>query len=853
MIKNAARAAVPTRSDARARTRRVPRRPSWKKRIKTAFAVLLLLIETAIALGLVCALAVFWNFSTELSSFETIISDSREPVSTKIWSEDGVLLGKLEMQNREPIILKDLGHAKVIDATIAIEDHRFYEHPGVDIVGIARAAMANLRGSTTRQGASTLTQQLVRQPGIGAQFGLNNEKRFSRKIREGLVALRVEQLYSKPEILQLYLNNVYYGAGAYGVQAAAKTYFHKPAAELSLAQAALIAGLPQSPSELSPFRHRQAALRRRDDVLDAMLEYGKISKAEHDEAKGEAITLAAPPKRNRFDFKAPYFTTYVLHELTKNYASDMVYSGLSVRTTLNWKIQQAAEHALRSGLANASGLGANQGALVCLDPQSGYIRAMVGGRDFHASQYNAVTQGRRQPGSTFKLFDYSAAFDTGAATLDDTFIDKPIPYPNDPSHLVRNYSSGSGSGYSYAPMTCRTAIEFSKNTIAVQVAQKVGIKTVIEYAYKMGISTPLAPYLPTALGASAVRPIDLCSAYSIFASKGVRYHPMAIARVTDAEGNALDSTRYTPQKEVDILKPETIRQMDEALLGVVDHGTGTHARGDASTGIVEGARGKTGTTSDNRDAWFAGYTPELTAVVWLASVHKHGKKLVYAEMPGATGGHQCAPIWHDFMVKAAPVQHRYNELVQHLDMPAPRTAATTTEPAKPKRRKPAAAKPGTPASETTLTGAATPGAAPSAPADSGDATTDMTDPDVETDGAPDNAAPSGTTTRSTPAAAPPSVSAPGGLLPADPAMDRRSPAASSPRYGASATPGRTRSVQPSARIAPPEVYVTVSVCGDSGDLANPYCDTYKTIRVTQAQAARMHRCRLHRAPPGEGR
>jgi penicillin-binding protein 1A len=862
MIKNVTRAAVPARSNARARTRRVATPTSLNKRVKTTFAVLLLLVETAVALVLVCALAVFWNFSAELSSFESIISDSHEPVSTKIWSEDGVLLGKLDMENRQPITLEELGKARVIDATVAIEDHRFYEHPGVDVVGIARAALANLRGSTVRQGASTLTQQLVRQPGIGTQFGLNNERRFSRKVREGLVALRVEQLYSKPEILQLYLNNVYYGAGAYGVQAAAKTYFHKSASQLTLSQAALVAGLPQSPSELSPFRHRKAAIRRRDEVLDAMLEYGKITKIQHDDAKHETVTLAKPPKRNQMGFKAPYFTTYVLHELTKNYASDMVYSGLSIRTTLNWRIQQAAEHALRHGLANASGFGANQGAIVCLDPQSGYIRAMVGGRDFHASQYNAATQGRRQPGSTFKVFDYTAAFDTGLCGLDDAFIDRPIPYPNDPKHLVQNY----GGGYSYKGITCRTAIMFSKNTIAVQVAQKVGIKTVIDYAYKMGISTPLAPYLPTALGASAVRPIDLCSAYSIFASKGVRYHPMAVTRVTDADGNVLDASRYAPQKEVDILKPETINQIDEALQGVVTSGTGTLARGDESTGIVEAARGKTGTTNDNRDAWFAGYTPNLTTVVWLASVHKRGKRLVYSEMPGATGGHQAAPIWHDFMIQAVPIQHKYNALAQRWNLPAPRTVATTIEPEKPKRRKATTPKPETPANDTTLTSAPDPGEDPPTASDPGDTAPETQDPETETDPAPIVPSPSGTTTRSAPAAlpsrptvAPPTVSAPHVSVPAYPSTERRPGSASVFRTAPPST-GRIRATQPpvrvappQARVAPPEALIAVSVCGDSGDIANPYCDTYKTVHVSASQAARMRRCRLHRAPPGEGR
>ncbi len=601
--------------------------------------------------------------------------------------------------------------------------------------------------------------------------------------------------------------------------------------------------MPQRPSELSAFHHRQAAIRRRDEVLDAMLEYGKITQVEHDRAKGEPVVLAAAPQRKYFDFKAPYFTTYVLHELTKNYASDMVYSGLSIHTTLNYKMQQAAEQALRNGLANASGLGANQGAIVCLDPQTGYIRAMVGGRDWHASQYNAVTQGKRQPGSTFKLFDYTAAFDTGAATLDTAFVDKPIPYPNDPSHLVKNYSNGDEGGYSYSPISCRSAIERSKNTIAVQVAQKVGIRTVIEYAHRMGITSTLAPYLPTALGASAVKPLDLCSAYGLFAAKGARYHPMAIIRVTDADGNALDSGRYGPEREEAFLKSDTLRQIDDALQGVVTEGTGTHARGDESIGIVDGARGKTGTTSDNRDAWFAGYTPELATVVWLASVHKRGKRLVYAEMPGATGGHQCAPIWHDFMIAAGPIQKRYNTIVQHIDVPAPKTAAVSVEPQKPRRRRPADAKPVTAAATDPGTAAGDGATLPSAPepADPSAESTVDPNPDGGSLPAPDTG---GAATH----LAPPTVA--GDSQTADPIVEHNPRAAVAPR---APSPPAHRVRQPSARSAQPENLVSITVCGDSGDLANPYCDTYKTIRVTTAQAARMHRCRLHRAPPGEGR
>lgn len=861
MIKNPTRADSVPRPAARTRRRRAAQRPGWKRIFKTCLALIVLAVESAIALVLVGALVIFWNFSNELPSFESIISENREPVATKIWSEDGVLLGKLVVENRQPITLDELGRCRVIDATVAIEDHRFFEHHGIDLVGIARAAVTNLRGSGVKQGASTLTQQLVRQPGIGAQFNLNAERRLSRKIREALVALRVEQLYTKREILQLYLNNVYYGAGAYGIQAAARTYFGKPASALTLGEAALIAGLPQSPSELSPFRHRQAALRRRDEVLEALFEYNKITQAEYDEAKAEVPAFAPRPKRAHFDFKAPYFTTYVLRELTKNYASDMVYSGLSVKTTLNWKIQQQAERALLNGLSNASGLGANQGAIISLDPQTGYIRAMVGGRDFRASQYNAITQGHRQPGSTFKVFDYTAAFDTGTLGLYDTITDRPIPYPNDPSHLVKNYDGG----YSYRAMTCKSAIERSTNTVAVQVAQKVGIRKVIEYANRMGISSTLAPYLPTALGASAVRPLDLCSAYSIFAAKGSRCKPIAIVRVSDADNNVLDPNRYLPQREDNILKPQTIAQIDEALVGVVTEGTGTLARGDKQSGIVDNARGKTGTTSDNRDAWFAGYTPELCTVIWVASVHHKGKRLVYAEMPGATGGHQCAPIWHDFMIQAVPIQKRYNELVNRQGSVEPKVVATLQEQPKPRRSRATPAKPNPDANaETAVSPPAgsmndVPGHEPAdsqpdepdAP-QSGDPTTPDSLPDPNTAPAHSAAQP---VSKPLPAPGAPVASAPSpsaAALPLASMPERRAGGASTVRPAVPAS-GRTRTAPPSLRpVAPTEKLVTVNVCGDTGDIANPYCDTFRTIRVTASQSARMRRCRMHKPPPGEG-
>lgn len=806
------------------RPRADARRGRVRRRIKTFLSLVFLTVLTLVALGLTVSLMVFWNYSRRLPSVSDLAVDIRPPVATTIWSEDGVLLGSLEVENRQPVALTDISK-HLTDATIAIEDHRFYEHGGIDPQGIARAVWANFRGnSLTRQGGSTLTQQLVRNLD---QFGLSKEKRIERKVQEWMIAMRVEQLYSKNEILQLYLNNIYYGGGAYGIQAASKTFFGKPASGLSIGEAALLAGLPQRPLAYSPYENRDAAIKRRDEVLGRMLAYGYITQEQYDKASAENPHILPRRKQQNFSFKAPYFTTYVINDLAQRYGSDFVYSGLHVTTTLNWKMQQIAEKVLADGLSS-NGSGANQGALISLDPHTGYIRAMVGGRSFHADQYNAVTQGRRQPGSTFKLFDYTAAFDTGTASLTKAYKDVPIPYPNDPKHrVVHNF----GGDYSYRFIDCLSAIKFSKNTIAVQVARDVGINTVIDYAHKMGITTKLQAVLPTALGASAVRPIDLCSAYSMFSQKDGRFLPMAIIKVTDAEENLIEE--HLPEIKKGFLKPETIQQIDTALEAVVTGGSGTKARGDEATGIVENARGKTGTTNDSRDAWFAGYTPELSTVIWVASVHRNGRFKRYAEMPGATGGVLCAPLWHTFMIQAVPIQRKFKLTQQIADADAvPKPVKVADDVPKPKKIK-SAAKPGDAARD------AVAGTGESPPDEDAGAET------VDENGNPVNPTVSAPPADGADAHADPDASPTRSLTPSPIGEDKglRSTAPTSLHPGAAAP-------APATRRASSDL-VAVTVCVDSGDLANSYCDATKTIRVTARQARRMHRCRLHRPPPGE--
>lgn len=785
-----------------------------------------------VALLLIVGLVVFYRFSRDLPNVNVLSSQNLVPAATSVWSEDGVLLGTLQQINRKPVPLNDIS-PYLRDATIAIEDHRFYHHFGLDIEGILRAAYIDLfGGNPTREGASTLTQQLVRNVGV---FGLTRQKSYARKIREALIAMRLEQLYSKDEILALYLNNVYYGAGAYGVEAAARTYFGKSAADLDLSQSALIAGLPQLPSAYSPFAHPDRAIQRRDEVLDAMLRYGYINRSQYEAAKAEQLHFITPPRTRRgYTFKAPYFVWYVLGDLIRRYGLDFVESGLKIQTTLNWQMQQIAEKALEHGLEQVSYTGANQGCLVTLDNSNGAIRAMVGGRSFMASQFNIVTQGLRQPGSTFKLFDYDAAFDTGKADLHTTFVDEPIVYPN--SHkLVHDFENYSGSR-----MTCKEAIAHSVNTIAVQVAELVGIKTVIAYAHRMGITTPIAPYYPSAIGASAVHPLDLCVAYSVVANDGILRKPLAILRVTDAEGNIVEE--HFPNEQDGILRKSTIDQLNEAFQAVVTEGTGVAARGEDSNGIVENARGKTGTTSDFRDAWFAGYTPELTTVIWCGRV-RHGRNL---PMNNGQGGVVCAPIWHDFMIKALPIQRKYLAALQ-----TPQTPKSPTPP-KPQPKVKPAAQTQTP-SPSPSANTNTPSEAPPSP----EAPASPLEPNLST---PQN--PSETTDNLLPPTSSNNPPLQNANVPSAPLSNN-----SEPSQTTSVSPTQTISPSRLAPTLPPptrnprvnperkkrsDPRVSVTICVDSHEKATIWCPATITVQMPASKARKLKTCTMHKPPPGAG-
>ncbi len=632
------------RSTKTAGKKRITRRRR-RSAIKSFLLYGLLAFLTLIAIGILYVIVLFVQISKSLPTIDEIANFTPR-TGTKIISSDGVLLGTVSNINRQPVQL-NLISPNLKKATLAVEDSRFYEHGGFDLYAIGRAIVVDLRsGNLTSQGASTITQQLARNI---TEFGLTKRKLLSRKLQELLLAIRMEQTFTKNEILDMYLNQIYYGDGAYGIEAAAETYFNEPAKNLTLPQAALLAGIPDGPSYFDPYIHPNAAIRRRNFVLDRMVKVHYITQAQCDQAKATKLSLVNRKNQGPQTAKAPYFVNYVLSLLESKYGRESIYSGWTVHTTLNYQMQRAAEDALQNGLKEYGHGVTNQAALVAIDPTSGYIRSMIGGANFQHDQFNAITQGLRQPGSSFKLFDYTAAFDLGICTLDSRYRDAPISYPGAGGRpwVVHDYE-----GYTYSDVTVLHAIQDSINTVAVQVVAQTGVNNVIAYARKMGITTPLHPYLPIALGADAVRPIEMCSAYGMFDNNGIRVDPVAITKITTPNGDVImDINTSPPHIHPNFLKQTTLDQINEALREVVLHGTGYAAHD------VPHAHGKTGTTNNSVDAWFIGYVPHLCTAIWTASEVRNaqGRVIGYRRMPGTVGGSISAPIWRDFTMAVLPM------------------------------------------------------------------------------------------------------------------------------------------------------------------------------------------------------
>ena len=729
---------------------------------------------TLVTLGGAGFLAVFGYLAYLYASLPKVdrLADYRPPIVSQVLGDDGSLVGEFYLERRTVVPVEKIPR-KLIQAFVSAEDSNFYQHKGLDYLGIARAAVKNLLSMRKKEGASTITQQVAK------SMLLTPEKSYARKFKEAILATRMEKMLSKDDILYIYLNQIYLGGGSYGVQVAAETYFGKNVEQLNLAEMAMLAGLPKAPNTYSPIKHLDRARERQAYVLERMVREGYVTQAEADHARATPIVIKSMKKVN--SEQSAYFLEHIRIKLEETYGMDRLYKeGLRIHTTMNAEMQKGAYEAVVNGLknvdkrqgfrgavrylgeteveefcrkvedgidtvslkqgstyqgivtavdpakgdvtvrvgdrtgtiprknmawagkvqlANAWGkqeekgkslsLGsvvfvsvltpdANkqgailaldqepeaQAAMVALDPLTGAVKAMVGGYDFRRSQFNRAVQAKRNPGSAFKPIIYAAALDKGL-TAATTFDDSPVEYESggDRAWKPKNYDN-----IYRGTVTMREALTNSINVVSVKILEQIGVGAAIDYAKKLGITSPLAANLTLALGSSSVTPLELTAAYGVFASGGYRATPYVITRVEDADGRVLEeaappviptfanqSTATLTDADirtgsdtvsarpgaVPVIAPETAFIITNLMESVVTSGTGQRARA-----LGRPVAGKTGTTNDMKDAWFVGYVPQLVAGVWVG--YDQEKSLG----AGGSGGQAAAPIWTEFMQRA---------------------------------------------------------------------------------------------------------------------------------------------------------------------------------------------------------
>lgn len=594
---------------------------STAKRIILGFGLVILVMLTGIGCGFLTA---------SMNTKPDLANDILPPASSQIYDINGNEIANVHAaENRRPVKIEQVPK-DLQNAFVAVEDNRFYEHSGVDPRGIMRALYANIRGRGVSEGGSTITQQLAK------NAYLTQDRTITRKIQEVFLALQLERQYTKQEILEMYLNQIYFGQGAYGVQAAAQTYFGKDVDKLTLNECAMLAGIPKSPNYYSPANNMQAAQARKAVVLDQMAKYGYIANSQAQKTKQEQLTLVKPVAKEK-DNTAAYFIDYVTQTLIDKYGADAVYKeGLKIYTTLDIDMQKAAEAAVKklpTYRTDGNGVQQPQAAIVAIDPHNGYIKAMVGGRG--TDQFNRATMAVRQPGSAFKPFVFAAA-------LEEHFT--PNTVINDAPIDIGGWRPQNDSGSFSGKVTMREVAQHSINVPTVKIAQKIGIDKPIYYAQAMGISTFVLDgaqndkQLATALGGmtKGVTPLEITSAYGTFANKGVHVEPVVIVKVLDRNGKVLEQSE---PKQNSVISANSAAELTDMLQTVIKNGTGRKAD------IGRPAAGKTGTTSNYHDAWFVGYTPDLVAGVWMGNDDN-------TPMRGVMGGQLPAEIWKAFMQKA---------------------------------------------------------------------------------------------------------------------------------------------------------------------------------------------------------
>ncbi len=527
-------------------------------------------------------------------------------------------------ENRIPVPLGSIPES-LQRSIVVVEDIRFWHHFGIDPLGIVRAAIRNLLAGEVVEGGSTITQQLAK------NLYLAPERTATRKIREAIIALQLEYRFSKEEILEQYLNVIFFGAGAYGVEAAARTYFDKGVQDLNWAESTLLAGLPQAPSRYSPFTNLEAARKRQTVVLNRLVQAGVLSRMEADGILATPLDLAEDRTQTR---EGGYFLAEVRRQVAlqvENGEERLQRGGLTVATTLDLSWQRVAEKIFQEHLADYPGL---QGALVAIDPFNGEVRAMVGGTGFETTQFNrAISRPGRQPGSAMKPILYAAALEKGWKSS-DVFTCEPVSFsiPGAPDYYPTDY----GEPYHYRNLTLKEAVQISDNVVAVQLINQIGPASVSALGKKLGIQSDLRPYLSLALGTSEVTPMDLATAYGAFPALGIKYRPLMVKEVSDAKGRVV--WRQEPRGKL-VLDERTAYIMTDILQSVLQPGgTASHLAGR----LNRPAAGKTGTTQDLRDAWFVGYTPKAVIAVFVGYDD-------YSRPVGIPGGRIAGPIWADFV------------------------------------------------------------------------------------------------------------------------------------------------------------------------------------------------------------
>lgn len=547
--------------------------------------------------------------------------------SSKVYSSDGKILAEFYYERRTFV-----PHYKIPDhvkkAFVAIEDVRFYSHPGVDFIGVLRALVQDIRAGGMVQGGSTITQQLAK------MLFLKPEKSIMRKIKEAVLSLQIERRYTKDEILGIYLNQAYFGTRAFGIEAASQAYFGKPVTELSVGEGALLATLPKAPSQYSPFRNPEKSRERRTSVLNIMLRHKFITSAQYEHALQEPL----PSSPHFRKYEAPYFVELLRQRMEHKYGREIYTAGYRIHSTIDSSMQRIAEEALERGVKNVEkrvkpGI---QASLIAVDIHTGHIKAMVGGFDFWQNQFNRATQALRQPGSAFKPFVYCCALENGMSPQ-DVIADAPISFKG--ARPGQIWSPKNYDGKYHGTVTLRTALAKSLNAATVRLAGRVGIDNIIGTARKLGITSELQPYLPIALGASDVTLVEMVGAYCGFAT-GKKINLLPYERIENRDGIVVEEL-YPHFEEK--LSDETVGNMKVLLGAVVQEGTAVKARE-----LGRPVYGKTGTTNDFTDAWFIGFDDGLAVGVWVG--RDNHKPIGNKE----TGAQAALPIWIEFMKRVGP-------------------------------------------------------------------------------------------------------------------------------------------------------------------------------------------------------